>query len=116
MIMGIGLLCEGRFMQVRCCAHILNLIVKDGLDYAKDVLHNIQKCVKYVKESPHRKESFVASVEIVGIKTGAGLSLYVPTPWNSTYEMFARALKFMKAFGSMKWYDTNYKTLPSEDE
>lgn len=30
--------------------------------------------------------------------------------------MLARALKFRKAFVSMQWYDTNYKTLPSEDD
>lgn len=116
MISGSGLPCKGRFMHMRCCIHILDLIVKDGLELVKDVLHNIRESVRYVKASPQRKETFVACVERVGIKSGAGLSLDVPTRWNSTYEMLARALKFRKAFCSMKWHDTNYKTLPSEDE
>ncbi|XP_019092371.1 PREDICTED: zinc finger BED domain-containing protein RICESLEEPER 2-like [Camelina sativa] len=87
MISGSGLLCDGKLMHVRCCAHIPNLIVKKGLDLEKDVLHNIRKSVIYVKASPKRKDAFAACVKRVKIKSGAGLSLDVPTTWNSTYEM-----------------------------
>ncbi|XP_019096310.1 PREDICTED: zinc finger BED domain-containing protein RICESLEEPER 2-like [Camelina sativa] len=116
MISGSGLLCDGKFMHVRCCAHILNLIVKKGLDLAKDVLHNIRESVIYVKASSKRRDAFAACVERVKIKSGAGLSQDVPTRWNSTYEMLVRALKFKEAFVSLKWFDNNYKTLPSDDE
>lgn len=111
-----GLLCDGKFMHVRCCAHILNLIVKKGLDLAKHVLHNVRESVRYVKASQSRREAFAACVERVGIKSGAGLSLDVPTRWNSTYEMLARSMKFREAFVSMKSFDTNYTFLPSEEE
>ncbi|KAH1047265.1 hypothetical protein J1N35_038049 [Gossypium stocksii] len=33
-----AILCDGVFFQVRCCAHILNLIVKAGLELANDVV------------------------------------------------------------------------------
>ncbi|KAK5784426.1 hypothetical protein PVK06_038950 [Gossypium arboreum] len=33
-----AILCDGAFFQVRCCAHILNLIVKAGLELADDVV------------------------------------------------------------------------------
>ncbi|XP_040952762.1 zinc finger BED domain-containing protein DAYSLEEPER [Gossypium hirsutum] len=32
------ILCDGAFFQVRCCAHILNIIVKVGLELADDVV------------------------------------------------------------------------------
>ena len=72
---------------MRCCAHILNLIVKKGLELAKDLLHNIRESVRYVKASQTRIQAFAACVERVGILGGSGLSLDVATRWNSTYEM-----------------------------
>ena len=32
---------EGAFLHMRCCAHILNLIVKDGLGVVKDGVEKI---------------------------------------------------------------------------
>ncbi|KAG8496708.1 hypothetical protein CXB51_007808 [Gossypium anomalum] len=37
-----AILCDGAFFQVRCCAHILNLIVKSGLELADDVVAKIR--------------------------------------------------------------------------
>ncbi|MFQ6652474.1 hypothetical protein Gotur_024316 [Gossypium turneri] len=36
-----ALLCVGAFFQVRCCAHILNLIVKASLELADNVVDQI---------------------------------------------------------------------------
>ena len=52
----------------------------------------------------------------MGIRSGAGLFLDVPTRWNSTYEMLVRALKFRKAFKNLEVVDINYHSLPSENE
>jgi len=60
--------------------------------------------------------SFAACVESVGIRSGAGLSLDVPTRWNSTYDMLVRTLKFRKAFASLKECDRNYISFPSKYE
>ncbi|KAG7594290.1 Ribonuclease H-like superfamily [Arabidopsis thaliana x Arabidopsis arenosa] len=116
MISGNSLLCDGRFFHVRCCAHVLNLIVQEGLSVASELLENIRESVRFVKASGSRKDAFAACVESVGIRSGAGLSLDVSTRWNSTYDMLARALKFRKAFARLKECDRNYKSLPSEDE
>uniref|UniRef100_A0A1J3ESW8 Putative AC transposase n=4 Tax=Noccaea caerulescens TaxID=107243 RepID=A0A1J3ESW8_NOCCA len=115
LVNGGGLLCDGKFVHVRCCAHILNLIVKEGLELAKDLLENIKESVIYVKSSQGRKEAFHACSAREGLK-GAGLSLDVATRWNSTYEMLVRAVKFRKAFENLASYDPSYKSLPSEEE
>lgn len=109
-----GLLCDTKFMHVRWCAYILNLIVKEGLKLVKNFLHDIRVIVIYVKASQQRIQSFKACVERVGIKSGTCLSLDVSTRWNSTYEMLVWALKFKDSFESMVSIDTHYKSLPSE--
>ncbi|KAG8478905.1 hypothetical protein CXB51_028764 [Gossypium anomalum] len=43
-----AILCDGAFFQVRCCAHILNLIVKAGLELADDVVDHRYK-LNYVQ-------------------------------------------------------------------
>ena len=40
---GNGLLCDGKFLHVRCCAHILNLIVKKELELGSSLLVNIRE-------------------------------------------------------------------------
>ncbi|TYG53201.1 hypothetical protein ES288_D09G090400v1 [Gossypium darwinii] len=45
------ILCYGAFFQVRCCAHILNLIVKAGLELADDVVGKIRNGIRYIKKS-----------------------------------------------------------------
>jgi len=43
-----SLVCGGEFFHIRCFAHILNLIVQEGLKVAHDALHKIRESVKYV--------------------------------------------------------------------
>lgn len=110
MISGSGLVCNGKFFHVRCCAHILNLIVKESLLLPNDLLNDIRESVRYVKTSPQRRNAFTACAEREGIKSGAGLSLDIKTRWNSTYDMLVRALRYMKAFESMETFGPHYKT------
>ncbi|KAG4214923.1 hypothetical protein ERO13_A01G151490v2 [Gossypium hirsutum] len=52
------ILCDGVFFQVRCYAHILNIIVKASLELANDVVGKIQNGIKYIKNSRTRKKIF----------------------------------------------------------
>ena len=46
------LLNDGKLMYMRCSTHILNLIVKDGLEELKDAIENIRDSVAYWTATP----------------------------------------------------------------
>jgi hypothetical protein len=78
---------ENQFMHVRCCAHILNLIVCAGLKEVDESIVKVRSDVKYVKSSPPRFESFKACMEREKLNYKGFLCLDVPTRWNSTFMM-----------------------------
>ena len=49
---------KGLIFHVRCCAHILNLVVQDGIHVIQDVIENIRCSVTYLKKSPSRMYKF----------------------------------------------------------
>ncbi|MBA0761359.1 hypothetical protein Gotri_024015 [Gossypium trilobum] len=51
------------FFQVRCCSHILNLIVKVGLELANDVACKIRNGIKYIEKSRIHKKRFYDVVD-----------------------------------------------------
>nr|GMC60647.1 zinc finger BED domain-containing protein RICESLEEPER 2-like [Ipomoea batatas] len=104
------------FFDVKCSAHILNLIVQDGLKVIGDSFYKVRESVRYVKASGGRMKVFEGCVENVGIKLKLGLSIDVPTRWNSTYKMLDTAIKYRRTFSSLQLLDTNYKHCPSHEE
>lgn len=74
-----GLLCDGEFFHIRRSAHILNLIVQDGLKFVEGALHKIRETVKWIKWSEGRKDMFIECVKDVGLEYGAGLKIDVST-------------------------------------
>ena len=83
---------------MRCIAHILNLIVEDGLKDVNEFVKKVRECVRYVRNSPARLRKFKEFAELVGIQSKACLCLDVPIRWNSTYLMLKTACVFEKAF------------------
>lgn len=111
------LLCGGEFFHVRCSAHILNLIVQDGLKVISESLRKIRESIKYVTASESREILFGKCVDSVGLDLKAGLILDVQTRWNSTYKMLDRAIKYRAAFANLKKIDgKSYKFFPTDDE
>ncbi|XP_048615827.1 zinc finger BED domain-containing protein RICESLEEPER 2-like [Brassica napus] len=95
------LVCSGDFFHIRCAAHILNLIVQDGLSVISDALEKIRDSVKYVKVSESRELLFLGCVETLGIVKKRGLVLDVTTLWNSTYLMLSRVLHYKEPFKNL---------------
>ncbi|KAL5811129.1 hypothetical protein ACOSQ3_027865 [Xanthoceras sorbifolium] len=111
-----GTVLGGRFLHVRCCAHILNLIVNDGLRDMDHSVLSIRNAVKYVKSSPSRLEKFKKCVAHEKIEDKGLVVLDVPTRWNSTYLMLFSAVKFRKAFERLEEEDGHYMTYFCENE
>ena len=103
-----GLLLDGKFFHVRCFAHVLNLIVKEGINEVKDSLVRLHEYVKYVRSSPSRLQVFKKCVGEERIVSKKSFCLDVATRWNSTYLMISAALDHKKAFERMEEQDTNF--------
>ncbi|KAM1985065.1 hypothetical protein ACFX16_013266 [Malus domestica] len=92
---------NGKFMHVRCLAHIINLVVKDGLKRLDTSVDALRNAVRFVRSSPRRFSYFKKCVENEKLDGRGLVVMDVPTRWNSTYMMLESCLKFKKAFERM---------------
>ena len=105
-----GTVLEYEFLHMRCCAHILNLIVGDGIREIDASIAKVCEAVRHVKSSPNRNQTYVGFVERLGIESKSLLCLDVPTKWNSTYLMLETAQKFEKVFIRIDFEDDSYSS------
>jgi hypothetical protein len=54
---------NGKYIHMRCCAHILNLVVKDGLKDIDDSVSRIRHAVWYARSSALRLDAFKESID-----------------------------------------------------
>ncbi|XP_072060642.1 zinc finger BED domain-containing protein RICESLEEPER 2-like [Arachis hypogaea] len=99
---------KGEHLHVRCCAHILNLVVNDGLKEMHESISKIRNAIRYVRASPSRMNRFKNFIKEARIQDKCTVQLDVPTRWNSTYTMLESGLKFQKAFKRLGERDTEY--------
>ncbi|KAH7653317.1 Tam3-transposase (Ac family) protein [Dioscorea alata] len=92
---------KGHIFHIRCCAHILNLMVQDGLKEIDGIIHNIRETVKYLKKSPSRLFKFGEVARQLN---------------NSTYEMLDCAFNFRTVFDQYAIRNANYKWLPTSED
>ncbi|XP_026428804.1 zinc finger BED domain-containing protein RICESLEEPER 2-like [Papaver somniferum] len=108
---------KGKYFHVRCCAHILDLIVKDGLVKIDPYVLKIRKSVKSLKKSQVRKQKFLDIVDALGMSgIGRGIRQDVKTRWNSTYLMLDSCLVYRGVFSHLKEVDPDYKHCPNDEE
>ncbi|XP_058726692.1 zinc finger BED domain-containing protein RICESLEEPER 2-like [Vicia villosa] len=103
------LLLDGFGFHMRCCAHILNLVVRDGLKVASTLISNVRNVIRSVRSSPHRALNFNKCVGYVGITCKKSICLDVSTRWNSTDLMLEAAEKFKTAFDKLEDMDEDYR-------
>ncbi|KAM3284266.1 zinc finger BED domain-containing protein RICESLEEPER 2-like [Capsicum chacoense] len=101
---------DGKHLHVRCMAHILNLIVQDGLKEIGPSIKMVSQMIKYVRSSPAKTRNFTKYCEMQKIECSKMLSLDVPTRWNFTYLMLETAEKIEKAFDRFDLYDDNFNS------
>ncbi|XP_019172864.1 PREDICTED: zinc finger BED domain-containing protein RICESLEEPER 2-like [Ipomoea nil] len=87
-----------QYMHIRCIAHVLNLVVQDGLRYAGPSVKKVRDVVRWVRSSPARLKKFREIAVLNGVEAKCALQLDVPTRWNSTYMILNTALQYQKAF------------------
>ncbi|KAF7127947.1 hypothetical protein RHSIM_Rhsim11G0015000 [Rhododendron simsii] len=103
------------FLHVRCSAHILNLIVREGLQEIDVPIARVRNMVRYVRSSPSRMAEFWSCVEKEKIVCRLKPCLDVSTRWNYTYFMLERALTYQKAFDRL-CDDPSFKLNVREEE
>jgi hypothetical protein len=89
---------EGKFLHMRCAAHIVNLIVQDGLKLVDISVKRVRAAVRYIKNSTSRLAKFKEIAEEEKVETKALLNLDICTRWNSTYLMLKAAISYEKVF------------------
>ncbi|XP_075652751.1 zinc finger BED domain-containing protein RICESLEEPER 1-like [Castanea sativa] len=106
---------KNEFMHMRC-AHILNLIVGEGLKEIDASVARVREAVRYVKSSLNRNQTFRNFIERLGMESKSLICLDVPTRWNSIYLILETAKKFEKVFLRMDFEDDGYSSYFRKNE
>jgi hypothetical protein len=85
--------CEGVFFHSRCVAHIINLVVQDGLQKIDTIKEAFKQMLRDIFSSSnaryHKYMKFCADANALCL----GPNWDVPTRWNSTCNMFESGLR-----------------------
>ncbi|KAL2895372.1 putative AC transposase [Bienertia sinuspersici] len=83
----------GSLMHIRCCAHILNLCIQEGLGELRPLLEPIRGVIKWIRV--------------------ASYLLNTPTRWNSTYKLLHDAIVYRDVLSDIYsefWADGRFIT------
>ncbi|GJR20221.1 zinc finger BED domain-containing protein RICESLEEPER 2 [Tanacetum coccineum] len=88
---------NGKHFHIRCMAHIINLVVKDGLKVHATKVETIGLAVKYIISSSKQIEKFKGCIKNT-CDSNRFLIAECPMRWNSTYDMLKSAIDLQDAF------------------
>ncbi|XP_031108617.1 zinc finger BED domain-containing protein RICESLEEPER 2-like [Ipomoea triloba] len=66
---------KAKYIHMRCIAHILNLVVQDGLKECDSSVKKVREVVRYVRNSPARLKKFRDLADLLGIEQRSSLCL-----------------------------------------
>ncbi|XP_030936611.1 zinc finger BED domain-containing protein RICESLEEPER 2-like [Quercus lobata] len=107
-----SLMLSGFMLNMRCAAHILNLIVQDGLYIIGDGIERIHDSVIYWTGSSKRRQKFEENARQLRVQCTKELVLDCKTRWNSTYLMLSTALIYKDVFSHLAKHEISYTCLP----
>ena len=99
------LVMDGKFMHIKCCAHIINLIVCDIMEDFHELISKVRNIVRYVRSTPERFRIFKKCIAEQNLSSQSAVCLDFPNMWDYTYLMLEGAEKFEKAFERLKIYE-----------
>ncbi|XP_050236367.1 zinc finger BED domain-containing protein RICESLEEPER 1-like [Mercurialis annua] len=106
---------DGKLFHVRCCAHILNLLVHDGMSEIGNIIKDVRDSVKHIVNVESRLITFGEIVKQLKLSSKQ-LILDCCTRWNATYFMLSAALEFKDVFPRYQRRDPIYYSLPSDED
>nr|XP_011463720.1 PREDICTED: zinc finger BED domain-containing protein RICESLEEPER 2-like [Fragaria vesca subsp. vesca] len=98
----------GDYLHLRCCCHIINLIVQDGIKELNAFIQGIRNAVRYIRHSSQRLDRFREMDVLEKLDPQANVGLDVVTRWNSTYLMLVAAKKYQRGFERLGEEDVGY--------
>ncbi|XP_050225706.2 zinc finger BED domain-containing protein RICESLEEPER 2-like [Mercurialis annua] len=104
-----------QYLHMRCIAHVLNLVVSDGLKEMNLSVKKVRDCIRYIRNSPSRLKRFNDLAAEANLGTKKSLCLDVPTRWNSTYLMLDTACLLKSVFDSYEEVDENFRSDMAEN-
>lgn len=111
-----SLMLNGKVFHMRCCAHILNLIVKDGSKVIEEATERIRDSVVYSTATPKIEEKFEEVARQLHINFGKKLELDCVTRWNSTHTMLETAIAYKDVFPRLRQREHHYKCVTSDGD
>lgn len=99
---------DGKHFHIRCMAHILNLIVKEGLKEKNYHVECVANAVKYIRYSSQRINKFKSCMKEANLESNKFLYGECPTRWNSKHDMLKIACSLREVFFKYELEDDCY--------